>query len=169
MNGFLAEYPQFRLSSSKDYMSTNLTAFYSGFGALYLLFIILAVPSLLALVNTLAIGVLERTRELGMLRAIGATRGQIRLMVLAEAPLLRPGNPAGPRRRRRHRPGAGRELDDIGFNLADPFPYSWMLVAIAIAVGFGALAAYFPGRRAARMQYRGGAAARGVRPARRCV
>lgn len=153
VNGFLAEYPQFRLSTSRDYMSTNLTAFYSGFGALYLLFIILAVPSLLALVNTLAIGVLERTRELGMLRAIGATRGQIRLMVLAEALLLSAlgtllGLVAG---------GViGRVLvansTHIGFTLAYSFPYSWMLVAIAIAVGFGALAAYFPGRRAARMQ-----------------
>ena len=40
----------------------------------YVLFRVLALPSLIALLNTLAIGVIERTREIGMLRAIGATR-----------------------------------------------------------------------------------------------
>ncbi|PZQ35935.1 MAG: hypothetical protein DI570_32905, partial [Phenylobacterium zucineum] len=48
----------------------------------------LALPSLLALVNTLAISVLARTREIGMLRAVGATRRQVRRMVMAESLLL---------------------------------------------------------------------------------
>jgi len=54
----------------------------------YVLFTVLALPSLIALLNTLAIGVIERTREIGMLRAIGATRPQVRRMVIAEALLL---------------------------------------------------------------------------------
>ncbi|MBN8219187.1 MAG: FtsX-like permease family protein [Spirochaetes bacterium] len=149
----LEDYPQFRLTRSQKYLADNLATFYSAFGALYLLFIILAVPSLLALVNTLAIGVFERTRELGMLRAIGATRGQVRLLVLAEAMLLSSlgallGLAAGG--------VVGRVLvsnaEHLGFTLEYSFPYVWMLASIAIAVAFGALAAYFPGRRAARMQ-----------------
>ena len=47
-----------------------------------------ALPTLLALLNTLAISVLARTREIGMLRAVGTTRSQIRGMVVAEALLL---------------------------------------------------------------------------------
>ena len=39
---------------------------------------------LIAMVNTLAIGVIERTREIGMLRAV-ATHGQVRQIVLAES------------------------------------------------------------------------------------
>lgn len=55
---------------------------------MYFLFVVLAIPSLIAMLNTLTIGVIERTREIGMLRAVGATRSQIRTMVVAEALLL---------------------------------------------------------------------------------
>jgi len=54
----------------------------------YVLFGVLALPSLIALLNTLAIGVIKRTREIGMLRATGATWTQVRRMVIAEALLL---------------------------------------------------------------------------------
>jgi putative ABC transport system permease protein len=42
----------------------------------------------LGVVNTLTMSVIERTREIGMLRAIGTTRGQVVKMVLAEAALI---------------------------------------------------------------------------------
>jgi putative ABC transport system permease protein len=42
----------------------------------------------LGVINTLSMSVIERTREIGMLRAIGTTRGQIVRMVLAEAGLM---------------------------------------------------------------------------------
>jgi putative ABC transport system permease protein len=42
----------------------------------------------LGVVNTLTMSVIERTREIGMLRAIGTTRGQVIKMVLAEAALM---------------------------------------------------------------------------------
>ncbi len=48
----------------------------------------LAIPSLIAMVNTLTISVIERTREIGMLRAVGGTRKQVRTMIIAEALLL---------------------------------------------------------------------------------
>ena len=43
------------------------------------------VVSLFGIVNTLALSIHERTRELGMLRAIGASRSQVRRMVRYEA------------------------------------------------------------------------------------
>ncbi len=50
--------------------------------------IIVGLVSLLGVVSTLFISVLQRRRELGLLRAVGATRGQILLSVLAEAVLM---------------------------------------------------------------------------------
>jgi putative ABC transport system permease protein len=42
----------------------------------------------LGVVNTLTMNIMERTREIGMLRAIGMTRAQVIMMVLAEAGLM---------------------------------------------------------------------------------
>ncbi len=49
---------------------------------------LLAAPALLGLANALGINVLERTREIGMMRAVGAKRKQVRRMVVAESLLL---------------------------------------------------------------------------------
>ena len=43
--------------------------------------------SVLGIVNTLALGVTERTKELGMLRAVGMSRRQVRRMVRHEGAL----------------------------------------------------------------------------------
>jgi putative ABC transport system permease protein len=47
-----------------------------------------ALIAALGLVNTLSLSVLQRTRELGLLRALGFDRGQLRWMVVAEAAAL---------------------------------------------------------------------------------
>jgi putative ABC transport system permease protein len=44
--------------------------------------------ALLGIVNTLALSVFERTRELGLLRAVGMTRGQVRTMVRWESVVI---------------------------------------------------------------------------------
>ena len=80
----LQDYPQFKLVSGKGYFEENKALFDSIFIFYFVLLGVLALPSLIALLNTLAIGVIERTREIGMLRAIGATRRQVRRMVIAE-------------------------------------------------------------------------------------
>ena len=53
-----------------------------------LMAVLAVIVSSLGIINTLTMNVLERTREIGMLRAIGMTRKQVRQMILAEAGLM---------------------------------------------------------------------------------
>ena len=57
-------------------------------GFVTVLLLLAVVIALLGIVNTLALSVFERTRELGLLRAIGMTRGQVRAMVRWESVVI---------------------------------------------------------------------------------
>jgi len=65
-----------------------LRIFDSTFAITYALQAIAIIVALLGIVGTLMTLVIERRRELGILRAVGASRGQVRAMVVAEAVLL---------------------------------------------------------------------------------
>ncbi len=58
------------------------------FNLISLLLILAIAVALLGIVNTLALSVVERTRELAMLRAVGMARAQMRSMIRAEAALI---------------------------------------------------------------------------------
>jgi putative ABC transport system permease protein len=152
MKAVLEDYPQFKLVSGKAYFEENKKLFNAAFSIWYALLAVLAVPSLIALLNTLAIGVIERTREIGMLRAVGATRGQVRRTVIIEALLLAAiGTAFGLL--------GGLYLGYVmvlglsvsGFSVQYEFPYAGLLAATAIGLLFGVLAALVPARQAARM------------------
>jgi putative ABC transport system permease protein len=53
--------------------------------AVYALLALAVVVAVIGVVNTLALSVVERRREIGMLRAVGMSRGQVRRMVVVEA------------------------------------------------------------------------------------
>jgi putative ABC transport system permease protein len=57
-------------------------------GLVTVLLLLAVVIALLGIVNTLALSVFERTRELGLLRAVGMTRGQVRAMVRWESVVI---------------------------------------------------------------------------------
>jgi putative ABC transport system permease protein len=146
-------YPQFSLVSGLEYRQQNERLFQVAFSAIYVLFAFLAIPALIAMLNTLAIGVLERTREIGMIRAVGATQRQIKRMVTAEALLLAAfGTTFGI--------VAGLYLGYVmvvafagaGFPVQFYFPWTGVIVTIVIGLLFGLLAALAPARRAANME-----------------
>lgn len=147
------DYPQFRLLNGREYIEENLRLLDTAFAAIFGLVIFLAIPSVIAMVNTLAIGVIERTREIGMLRAVGATRGQVRRIVLAEALILSAlGTAFGIL--------AGLYLGYMvvealrvgGFPLEYVFPTTGVLLAIVAGIIFGVLAALIPARQASHLQ-----------------
>ncbi len=81
----LAPFPQadaLTIQEFKDKQSANINGLVNLVYGLLLLSVIVA---LLGIVNTLALSVHERTRELGMLRAVGMSRRQVRRMVRAES------------------------------------------------------------------------------------
>src|SRR5205085_9289982 len=56
-------------------------------GLLYALLGLAIVIAVLGIINTLALSVIERTREIGLLRAIGLRRNQLARMITVEAAL----------------------------------------------------------------------------------
>lgn len=153
LNGILVDYPQFRMLDGEAYIQENLALFNSAFAGLVGMVLFLAIPSLIAMVNTLAIGVIERTREIGMLRAIGATRPQVRTMVVTEALILSGiGTVFGVLAGLYLGLLAINAVETIGFPMQFTFPFSGVLLGIIAGIAFGILAAVIPARQATRIQ-----------------
>jgi putative ABC transport system permease protein len=116
--------------------------------ALLVLSVLIAV---LGIVNTLAMSVLERTREVGLLRAIGMTRGQLRRMVRLESVLISVyGSVLGLALGALIGVSLSRALADQGISEL-VVPGGRLLLFLAIGAVIGVLAAVWPARRAARM------------------
>ncbi|TYK46324.1 ABC transporter permease [Actinomadura decatromicini] len=133
---------------TRDGFVSSLTEEQRGFiTVVYGMLVLAIVIALLGIANTLSLAVHERTRELGLLRAVGATRPQIRSMVRWESVIVALVGTAG---------GIALGLFlgwGLGAALGNPFAppvVTLAVVAVAGAVA-GALAAVRPARRAARL------------------
>ena len=147
-----SSYPQFKLISGQEYYDENMSIFNVVISGLYAMLIFLAIPSLIAMVNTLAIGVIERTREIGMLRAIGATRSQVRRVILAEALMLAAiGTALGLLSGLYLAYVIVQAMAAAGYPTVYAFPATGVLLTIAAGLIFGVLAALIPARQAAGM------------------
>ena len=147
-----ADYPQFTVIAGKGYIDQMEKLVNGIFAGMYFLLAFLALPSLIAMLNTLAINVLERKREIGMIRAVGATRKQVHRMVVAEALLLAcVGTAFGILSGMYLGYVIVKALGSL-FPMQYSFPLAGVLAGIAIGLLFGALAAVIPARQAARLQ-----------------
>jgi putative ABC transport system permease protein len=126
------------------------TALSQVFGLFDALALIAVVVAALGIVNTLTVGVLERVRELGVLRAAGMTRGQVRRTVVVEAGILgivgsvlgiATGLVAG----------AVLVLFAGGGPLILELPWASIAIAVVVGIGISMAAAWYPARLASRL------------------
>jgi putative ABC transport system permease protein len=144
----LNQYPQAKVRTNSEYKTFTEHQVNQLLALLYVLLGMSVIISLFGIVNTLALSVFERTREIGMLRAIGMTRGQLRRVVRYEALITAViGGLLGI--------GIGvlfgwmvsKGLEDQGVVFAPP--YVQLLIALVVAGLAGVAAAILPARRAA--------------------
>jgi putative ABC transport system permease protein len=146
----LAGYPAAQIFTREGFIRDR-SAFVGQFlNLVYVLLALAIVVSLFGMVNTLVLSVFERTRELGMLRAVGMTRRQARRMVRDESVITALigaaiGLPLGLALAAL----VTRRISDYGVRYQIPVVAIAVFVAIALVVGL--LAALLPARRISRL------------------
>ena len=146
----LAAFPDAKLQTGEEFIS-NRTAWLNDVMSLfYVLLALSVIVSLFGMVNTLVLAVFERTRELGMLRAVGMTRRQARRMIRQESVITALigaalGLPLGV--------GLAalvtQSLSKYGVSFS--LPVGTLVVFTVVAIVAGMLAAIAPARRASRL------------------
>ena len=151
VEGALKEFPDTRVLTRQQWIDKEDEEISQFLLLLYVLLALSVVISLFGMVNTLALSVFERTRELGMLRAVGMTRRQTRRMVRHESVITA-------------LIGAALGLP-LGiflallvtqalseFDLQFAIPTGALITFVIVSVIAGIVAAILPARRAARLR-----------------
>jgi putative ABC transport system permease protein len=146
----LASFPDAKVQTREAWITEQDEEFNQFLIMLYVLLALSVIISIFGMINTLALAVYERTRELGMLRAVGMTRWQARTMIGSESVITALigaaiGLPLGMFLAAL----VTRALDQYDVQYAIPL---LPLIAFAIvAVLVGLVAAIMPAQRAARL------------------
>jgi ABC-type antimicrobial peptide transport system permease subunit len=144
----LEDFPNAKVQTRQEFIDNQISGLNSVLNILYVLLALSVLVSLFGIVNTLVLTVFERTREIGMLRAIGMTRRQIRGMIRHESVITA-------------LIGAAIGIV-LGIVLAVlliarvefidfAFPTLQVVIFVLAAILVGIVAAIFPARRAARL------------------
>ncbi|MFD0744223.1 ABC transporter permease [Phytohabitans flavus] len=151
----LADSPEVSVADRSKFIEQQTSGFDQILTMIQILLALAILIAVLGIINTLALSVLERTRELGLLRAIGLRRAQTMRMITVEAVVISMfgailGVVVGT--------GLGaavvRALRDDGITEL-VLPWSQMGLAVVLAAIIGVVAAILPAIRAARLNVLG--------------
>jgi putative ABC transport system permease protein len=81
-------FPSVKAEDHAEFKATQRSHVNQLLGLIYVLLALSVLIAVIGIVNTLALSILERTRELGLLRAVGMSRRQVRRMVRWESVLI---------------------------------------------------------------------------------
>ena len=147
----VVEYPQAQVLDQGELRQQAETGVNALLGLIFGLLGLAVVIALFGITNTLSLSVIERTRELGLLRAVGMSRSQVRRMVRWESVIIALfGTLLGAT------VGIGfgwavvRALEEDGLT-SFAVPWGQIAIALVVAALAGVVAAIFPARRAARV------------------
>jgi putative ABC transport system permease protein len=84
----LAPYGNVQVQTRAQFEQSQVSAVNQLLGLVYALLALAVLIALIGIVNTLMLSVLERTREIGLLRAVGMRRPQVRAMIRSESVIL---------------------------------------------------------------------------------
>jgi putative ABC transport system permease protein len=146
----LGEFPVAKAQTLAEYKDESADQVNQLLGLVYALLSLSVIVALLGIVNTLALAVHERTRELGLLRAVGMSKRQVRRMVRAESVITALiGAALGLVLGIVFAVVVSRPLADEGFVLT--FPIGTLVTLSILAALAGVLAAIPPARRASKV------------------
>jgi putative ABC transport system permease protein len=147
----LAPFPNVQVQTRAQFEQAQVSSVNQVLGLVYALLALAVLIALIGIVNTLMLSVFERTREIGLLRAVGMRRRQVRTMIRSEAVILAIfgaiiGIVIGT--------GMGIALVSSLKNqgITDTVvPFSRLVIFLVLAALLGLVAAGWPARRAARL------------------
>ncbi len=144
----LEAFPNAKAQTRTQFVDNQISGLSAVLNILYVLLALSVIVSLFGIVNTLVLTVFERTREIGMLRAIGMTRRQVRRMIRYESVITASiGGAIGIVLGVVLAGLLIARVEFIDFTL----PIGQLVVFAVAAVIVGLLAAIFPARRAAKL------------------
>ena len=147
----LSGYPNVQVQSRDQYEQSQAKNVDTLLGLVYALLALAVIIALIGIVNTLMLSVIERTHEIGLLRAVGMRRRQVRSMIRAEAVILSIfgavlgvviGTPMGL--------ALVASLRQDGLTETS-VPYFTLVIFLIVAAVLGLIAAGWPARRAAKL------------------
>jgi putative ABC transport system permease protein len=146
----IAGFPDTQLETREEWIQREDSDFNEFISFLYVMLTLAVFVSIFGMINTLVLSVYERTREIGMLRAIGMTRRQVRRMIRQESIITALigaaiGLPLGIFLAAL----VNRALSEYDVRFA--IPWVQLVVLTLVAVVIGILAAIMPARRAAKL------------------